>query len=266
MAIKSINSSDQLNKLLNNQKNVFDKLSSGKRINKASDDPAGLAIANNLEAIIKTLEQAGRNVSDTVSAAQIADGSLNQITEIGTRLQELATQASNGTLSDEQRGALQQEFSSLTQEIQRISQTTEFNGKNLLDGSDITAQVGKDSDPNSQVTLEGVDISSAVSNVAAQDISTQEGAQNALGAIESFVSAATSARGTLGAGTQRLDAAANSIASEKVESTAAQSRIRDADIAELTAQKVKNDILIQANTAVNAQANLSAKVVASLLS
>lgn len=266
MAIDSIRPSNkELNKALDNQKKLFEKLASGKRINSASDDPAGLAIADALAATVDTLGQATRNVADVTSAAEIADGALGQIADISSRLKELATQSANGTLSDTQRSALQSEFSALTQEAQRISETTQFNGQDLLSGNDITAQVGTNASSNSQISLNTTDASSLITAVASQNIGTQSGAQAALSAIDTFITASSSARGELGGSASRLEFAQNSIAVEKENAAAAESRIRDADIASTVADKVRNDILIQSNTAVNAQANLSAQLVLKLL-
>jgi flagellin len=265
-----INSSDSLSRNLGQaqakQNKSLEKLSSGKRINKASDDPAGLQIADQLKSAIDSLGQASRNISDVGSVSEITDGALEQVGNISSRLKELATQSSNGTLSDEQRGALQQEYSSLTQEVQRISQTTQFNGKNLLDGSDTTAQAGIESDSNSQITLKGVDVGGTVSNVASQDISTQQGAQNALTSVDSFITAVSSARGELGGSSARLEFAHNNVAVEKENAAAAESRIRDVDVAEEAANLVKNKILTQVNTALSAQSKLDSQQVLKLLS
>ena len=266
MAIDSVKpSTRELNKALDNQKKSLERLSSGKRINRASDDPAGLAIAEALKTSVATLGQAQRNVADVGSAVQISDGALDQISSISSRLKELATQSSNGTLSDTQRTALQQEYSALTQEVQRISATTEFNGQNLLAGDDITAQAGTTSGSDSQIAIPTPNVSSTISAVASQDISTQAGAQTALTAVETFITAINSSRGELGGSAARLEFANNSIAVEKENAAAAESRIRDADIASEVANKVKNDILTKTNTAVAAQGNLSAQQVLKLL-
>lgn len=259
-------SNRELNKILNNQKNTLEKLASGKRINRASDDPAGLAIADALKTTVATLGQASRNVSDLGSVSQIADGALTQVSGIGSRLKELATQASNGTLSDTQREALQQEYSQLTQEVQRISESTQFNGKNVLDGNDIQGQVGTTAGAESQIAVKSVNVSDAISSVASQNIGTQAGAQAALTAVNSFVTAVASSRGELGGSAARLEFAQNSIAVEKENAAAAESRIRDADVASLLANKVKNDILTQSNVALAAQSKVSAQQVLRLLS
>ncbi|MCO6430706.1 MAG: flagellin [Deltaproteobacteria bacterium] len=265
MAVDSIRNTRQLNKTLNDQKNVFEKLASGKRINKASDDAAGLAIADALASSVRSLGRASANVADATSVIQIADGALQQVGEIGTRLKELAIQSSNGTLSDDQRTALNNEFQALTAEAQRITASTEFNGKQLLDGSDTAIQVGTDSDANSQIVIPGANISGTLTDISSQNIGTQAGASAALASIDSFVTAVSSTRGELGASQARIETAGNNIAVERENAAAAESRIRDADIAELVSQKVKNDILTRTGTAIAAQANQTAQTVLKLL-
>jgi flagellin len=259
-------SSRGINKAQSKLNDIFSKLASGSRIRKASDDAAGLAIVAQLDAVATKLSQGSRNTQDTRSALEIADGVLGQISDISGRLQELAAQSSNGTLSDTQRQALQQEYSQLTQEVQRIAETTKFNGKQILNGEGISTQVGTGSDSNSQVNYQGVDVSSLVSSVAAGDISTQAGAQQALDQVQAFTSSISSTRGDIDAIASRLETADqnNRVARENV--LAAASRIRDADIADLAAQKVAEQIKLQSATALSAQANQNAAVVRQLLS
>ena len=142
-----------LNKNTKQLEGLFEKISSGKRINRASDDAAGLAIVDALESDVKTLDQASRNASDGISQIAIADGATSSISDINTRLQELASQASNGTLSGTQRGSLNSEFQQLTQERDRIISSTEFNGVKVFNGSSTNIQVGNGSDSNSQVSI-----------------------------------------------------------------------------------------------------------------
>lgn len=255
-----------LNKSLSSLSESFKKLSSGKRINSAKDDAAGQAIVAALEASVTSLSQASRNSADSQSALSIADGALSQISDISSRLKELATESANGTLSDEQRGALQTEYSQLTQEISRIAGSTEFNGQNLLDGGSFTSQVGTDSGPDSQISVEGTDVAAISTDVSLQNISTQAGAQAALASVDSLISNLASARGDIGAVVSRLDTASNNIATRKENEAAAAARIRDLDVAEetanLTAAKIKTDI----GSAISAQANLNKKTVLDLLS
>lgn len=266
MANDFSSSSRGINKSQERLNDILAKLASGTRIRKAADDPAGLAVAAKLDAVATTLSQGSRNIADTQSALEIADSALSQISDISTRLQELAAQSSNGTLSDEQRSALQSEYSQLTEEVQRIAATTEFNGKKLLEGDGVTTQVGTDSQATSQIIFSGVDVSSLVSSVASGNIGTQAGAQQALDQVQQFTSNIASKRGDIGAVSSRLDAADENNQAERENALAAASRIRDADIAELAAQKVATQIQLRASTALNAQANQNATIVKQLLS
>ncbi len=256
---KSLN--DTQNKL---QKN-FAKLSSGKRINSASDDAAGLAIAESLAADAVVLGQANRNIGDAQSAISIADGAIEQVSNISTRLQELATEASNGTLSDSQRTSLNNEFQALTQEAQRIGSTTQFNGQSLLSGSSITVQAGDGSGPTSQISTNSIDVGTLVSSLASQAIDTAAGAQNALAAVQNFASSLTDARSNFGAVSSRLEVASSNNDSKRTNTISAESRIRDVDVADAAAENVSLRIRQQASTAVSAQANLTTSRVLDLL-
>ena len=254
-----------LDKATNQLSKSFEKLSSGKRINRASDDAAGLAIADNLKSAVSNLGQATRNISDAVSVIEVTDGALQQVGDISARLSEISTQAANGTLSDEQRGALQAEYSQLTQEIQRIGETTTFNGRQLFDGSDLKTQVGTDASVDSQITVKGVSIAQAVGGVAGQNIGTVEGARAALDQVSSFTQSIASARGELGASSARLSSAQakNEVAREN--SAAAESRIRDLDIADEVARNTALKIQQRGASAVLAQGNLVPSRVLDLL-
>ncbi len=239
----------RLNKGLDELQGIFNKLSSGKRITKASDDAAGLAIAAQLNSDVATYSAASRNASDAQSAIQIADSALSQISDIGGRLAEISTQAANGTLSDTQRQALNQEYQALSQEITRITETTEFNGNKLLSGESISIQVGTDSGSNSQITIGGV---SGVT--AGGDISTQATAKAAIESINSFISNVAAERGKLGASSQRVQVAQNNIEVARENSASAASRIEDLDYASEVAKKTAKEIQTQAGPALLAQA------------
>ena len=238
----------------------FEKLSSGLRINRAKDDAAGLAVAQQLLADGAQRSVGSRNARDGVSLAEIADGSLSQLSDINARLGELATQAANGTLSDEQRGALNSEFQQLTQEADRIVSTTSFNGRNVFDSSTTIA-----TGDGSQITLTSPDVSAALTPLLSANISSASGAQAALEATKSFSDSVASKRGELGAGVSRLETAIrnNDVASENI--AAASSRIRDLDVASETARNTGLRILQEASTALGAQANLAARNVLRLL-
>lgn len=251
----------QLNKATNDVSKSFEKLASGKRINRAADDAAGLAIAEQLTADAATFKQASRNASDGISALSIADGALDQISQIESRKAELSAQAANGTLNDTQRQALNQEYQQLSQEQQRIAETTEFNGQKVFNsGSDTQLQVGNDSSSNSQITSGQISLS-----ISSQDISTQAGAQSALDSSQSSIAAYSQQRGQIGAVTSRVNSAISNLGSAEDGVRAAESRIRDADIAEESARNVAAQIRQRAAQATLASANQSTEQVYRLL-
>jgi flagellin len=256
-----------LAKAIQGQRGSFEKLSSGKAINKASDDPAGLSVLSQLDASVVSLKQATRNIGDTVSALSIADGATDQIQNITTRLSELATQSANGTLSDDQRKVLQDEYSALSQEVQRIGETTQFNGNKLLDGGSITTQVGTDSSEASQVTATSPNIQALAADTLAQNIGTQEGARNALASITQFSESLSQAQGgAIGAVQSRLESAQSNLQYQTAGTQEAASRIGDVDVAEEAAKLTKAQILTQVSSAVLSQsANLDRDRVKALL-
>jgi len=265
MTINSLANLRNLNDALSKQESSFNKLSSGKRITKAADDAAGLAVAKQLQAEAATLSVGSRNAGYSQSALDIAGGALNQISDISQRLGELAVQAGNGALSDAQRSSLNAEYQQLTQEVSRISETTQFNGKNLLKGDSLDTQVGNNGDASSIISTSGVDAQALAAGISSQDISTQGGAQAAITAVNSFVSSVASTQGNVGSSYSRLDSAIanNDVSAEN--RIAAASRIEDVDVAAEFAKKIGNDIRAQVGVAVNAQANQSAAIVQSLL-
>lgn len=246
---------NSLNSSLNKLSDVFNGLSKGSRFTKPSSAPADQAVADLLANDSAVVKVGSRNASDASSAIGIADGAVEQIGGIASRLGELAAESANGTLSDEQRSSLQQEFSQLSQEANRIAATTQFNGKQLLQGGGITAQVGSDSSSNSQIQVQNGDLSSALSSISGLDIGTQGGAQAALDQVNSFVSSVSSTRGGLGASDARLDVARTQADDRVVGEKQAEAGIRDLDIAQAVAQKVSLDIQSQASVALIAQAS-----------
>ncbi len=257
-----------VNQTLNKLSESFTKLTTGSRINKASSDPAGQAIASALESVIVQVGQASRNVGDAVSLVSIADGAAEQVQNLNTRLQELATQSANGTLSDGDRAALQAEYSSTVQEIQRIAETTQFNGINLLNGGSASIQVGVDSSANSSLSVAGLNIKELASSLASQNISTQGAAQAALDATQNFADTLSSQRSSaFGATQSRLDSIDSSLSAKRQTDQEALSRIQDADYAEEVAQATALMIRAQTGTALQAQTyNLNANVIKTLLS
>ena len=246
------------------------RLSSGLRINSAADDAAGLAISENLKAQIRGLGQAERNAMDGISLIQTAEGAMNEISGILTRMRELAVQSATDTLGDTERGFLQTEFSALVSEVDRIANVTEFNGVNLLDTSAGTLdfQVGINNSGNDRISVTIDDRRSTALGGGAlntQTVATKAGAQAALGVIDTAVSDVSDGRADVGAVQNRLQVTVANLASARENLSAANSRIRDVDVAEETAAMTRNSILMQAGTSVLAQANQAPSLALSLL-
>lgn len=232
----------------------LERLGSGKRINRASDDAAGLAIADALKSDAVVLKQANRNIDDAQSLSAIADGALSQVSDISIRQQELSVQAANGTLNDSQRGALNEEYQQLGQEVQRIADTTQFNGKNVFSGSS-TIQAGTDSSADSQLSVDPGQLSSLAAGALSQSIGSIDSARSAIDSVSSFTSSISAARGDIGAQQARLDTASANNSSTIVNVQGAESRIRDADVADEVAKSVSAKIKSQNGAALYAQAS-----------
>ena len=245
----------------------LERLSSGLRINRASDDAAGLAISERFRAQIRGLQQAERNANDGVSLLQVAEGSLNETSGILIRLRELAVQSANGTLGTGERAALDEEFQAQLTEIDRIANVTQFNGVQILDGSapTITFQVGTNNTANDQIAVTGVNATSAGLGVAGTAIATQSGSLAVLSALDTAINSVASLRGGFGAAQNRLESAIRSIQISTENTSAAESRIRDVDVASETAALTRNQVLQQAGISVLAQANVSTQVALRLL-
>ena len=247
---------------------AFNKLSSGYRINRGADDAAGLAIAESLKAQSRIAGQAIRNTNDGISTIAIADGALGEVANILGRLAELASQSANGTLNTTQRSVVSNEFVALSSEIERIASVTEFNGIKLLSGtSAIAIQVGTDSGPSSQIgytnqlaTLAGIGLGNTAGalvysiNGASEDAAASA-ARFALDAVYAAIYSVGASRGILGGVESRLSTAIANLSVTRENLLAAESRIRDVDVAEEAANLTRLSILQQAGTAVLAQAN-----------
>ena len=258
---------------------TFERLSSGQRINKASDDAAGLAIADSLRADQRIASVAIRNANDGISVVAIADGALAQISGVLTRLAELAEQSANGVFSTQQRSALQNEFTALSSEVERIATTTTFNGVNLLSGgAAITLQVGFNSGSTSQIqitnvqgTLQSLGLATTGSSALTYSISGasieagQSASRAALDAVNGAIGSLSQTRGNLGAAESRLRVAINNLSVARENFAAAESRIRDVDVASEAAELTRLSILQQAGAAVLAQANQQPALALSLL-
>ena len=263
----------------NKLNNSYQRLSSGLRINRASDDAAGLAIAENLKAGSSTATVAIRNANDGISVITIADQAVAQIGNVLNRMAELATQSSNGVLDNVQRSALQNEFTALSSEIERIAVTTKFNGLNLLDGQkDVTFQIGFDGQSTSQLTYGAVDVrlagmglantgesAAAYSIIGNTEVDAQSAARVALDAIQLALTSINQKRGNLGALESRLEVTINNLTVARENFKAAESRIRDVDVATEAAELTRLNILQQAGASILAQANQAPQLALQLL-
>lgn len=265
---------------LNGQRNLFgtkmaldkslEKLSSGYRINRAGDDAAGLAISENLRAQIRGLKQAHRNTQDGVSLVQVAEGGLNEISSILIRLRELAVQAASDTIGPVERQFLNVEYDQLVSEIDRIADGSEFNGTSLLNGTGVLLdfQVGTRNDPNvDRLTFDAskADANSAAIGVNLTTVADKASAQNSLSALDQAIVSISAMRADFGAIQNRLQSTMNNVAISVENLSAANSRVRDVDVAEESAELTRNNVLLQAGTSVLAQANQSASAAVSLL-
>ncbi len=259
----NISSVNAMRNLYSNDRNInsnFEKMASGSRINKAADDAAGLAISENLKAQIRSASQASRNANDGISLVQTAEGGLNEMGNIIVRMRELGIQAASDTVGDTERGFINSEITQLKSELQRISDSTKWGQTKLLDGStpQFAFQVGlHNSDEADRINF---DSSGNVATLDALglsgvDFASKEGAQGALEMLDGAQVEVNRIRSNLGALQNRLVSTVQNLGIQQESLSAANSRIRDADIAEVTADLTKNQILMQANTATLSQAN-----------
>ena len=235
------------------------KLSTGKRINKSSDDPAGLAISKQLEANIRSLRQANRNANEGLSLVQTAEGGLNEIGNIIMRLRELAIQSSSDNLSDEERGLLQTEYSQLHSEMDRISNTTEYNGMRLINGSTqkIDLQVGIHSTENDRITLDTRTVVATTDNfdLDRDGISSADDARDSLETLDKAMSSISGQRAQLGAYQSRLTSAISNLENLTFNQEAAKSVIEDADYAQSASRLISLAIVQEAGISTLSQVN-----------
>ena len=260
--IASINAQRNLSRTEDDLHSSLAKLSSGMRITAAKDDAAGLAISEKLRAQIRGMAQAERNANDGISLVQTAEGALDQVSNILTRMRELSVQAATGTLGDEERGYLDAEYDKLISEIDRIASVTEFNGQRLLNGATSTGisfQVGLSADTMDRITVSIMNTyASALGSgtaLDAQTLSTITGARNAMSVIDAAIQDISGTRGDLGAAQNRLATTVKNLATQRENLSAANSRIRDVDVASETVNMTRSQILMQAGVSVLAQAN-----------
>lgn len=277
--IASLQAQRRLSGATDSLNGVYEQLSSGQRINKASDDAAGLAIADSLRASQRVASVAIRNSNDGISVIAIADSALGEIGNVLSRLAELSEQSANGVFSSTQRSALANEFIALSSEIERIAATTQFNGVTLLSGTGTTVlQVGFNSGSTSQISYTGVQGTLASLGLAAANSSaltysindtTLNGGQSAsrlaLDAINNAISSLATTRGVLGATESRLRVTIANLSVARENFAAAESRIRDVDVAAEAAELTRLNILQQAGSSILAQANQQPSLALSLL-
>ena len=271
--ISAINSYRQLNGNNKMLASNLEKLSSGYKVNRAADDAAGLAISEKMRAQIRGLETAMKNAKDGISVIQTAEGALNEVHSMLNRMVELATQASNGIYGSLERANIQAEIDALNDEIDRIADSTNFNDTKLLDGtlSAMTLQIGDTADQTIQVSVDNMDAATLktdtvkVTDSAFDNAAAVSNANTAIGVIKTAINEVSKNRANLGALQNRLEHTINNIGVAVENITAAESRIRDTDMAQEMMLYTKNTILVQAAQSMLAQANMVPQGVLQLL-
>ncbi|MCC3298288.1 flagellin [Arthrobacter caoxuetaonis] len=257
--VSSLNAMRNLTLNQTAQSKSVERLSSGLRINRAADDAAGLAISEGLKNQISGLQVAGRNAQDGISLVQTAEGALTEVHNILNRVRDLAIQAANDTNNDDSRAAIQKEVTAQAAELTRIAASTNFNGIDLLAGGDLQIQVGANGGSGNvalnEITVSLTDIGAVATNVAALDLTSQATSSAAIESLDAEIIAVSGARADLGAQQNRLESTARSIAVSVENLSAANSRIRDTDMATEMGNFTKSQILSSAATAMLAQAN-----------
>ena len=248
---------------------AMEQLSTGKRINSAADDAAGLAIGNRMTAQIKALDQSVRNANDGISMMQTAEGATKEITSMLQRMRELSVQAANDSYSAGDRTAIAGEMTQLTSEVTRIASNTQWNGMSILSGataySSMTFQVGTEGDATSAITVGFSAMSAGALTISALSVSTSVQAQASIELLDTAITAVDTFRSGLGARINRLTSAADNLANVALNTSASRSQIEDTDYAQATTELAKSQIIQQAATAMLAQANQAPQSVLSLL-
>lgn len=274
--VGSLNAQRHLYNTTNNFQKSMERLSSGMRINRSGDDAAGLAISESLKSDIRALQQASRNSADGISLVQTAEGSLDEVNTILLRLRELAEQAATETLGSEERGYLDNEFQELLDEIDRISTTAEFNGIMLLNGSmgtlDVQVGIGSDAstsavpiDLNLTISSSELNLTSGTVNILGTNPETGDAAREAIDLITAATGTVSSVRAGFGAAQNRLETSIRNIGMTAENLSAANSRIRDVDVALETSNMTSLQILQQAGVSILSQANMTSQLALNLL-
>ena len=265
--LTAMNSNRMLGVTTASQAKSTEKLSSGYKINRAADDAAGLAISEKMRRQVRGLTQAVANAQDGISCVQTAEGALNEVHDMLQRMNELAVKAANGTNQTEDRSYIQLEVAQLQSEIDRVSQTTTFNERNLLGGSftNVGLQVGAEGTAENRISLTIGTISSSGLSIDDVDVSSIDSAQQSISKIKAAISKLNEQRATLGAVQNRLEHTINNLNNVVENTTSAESQIRDTDMASEMVRYSNNNILAQAGQSMLAQANQSNQGVLSLL-
>ncbi|OSM03930.1 flagellin [Magnetofaba australis] len=265
--VASLNAQRRLNQSTTKLSGIYQKLSSGLRVNSAKDDAAGLSISTRMTAQVRGLNMAARNANDGISLAQVAEGALEETTNALQRMRELAVQAANGTMTTSDRDDLHAEFAQLVSEIDRIAHTTSFNGKVLMSTAGYSAKIQVGAYSGQMISFV---IKAATANALAISALTISGtgpsrAASAISTLDLAINSITDIRATLGAMQNRFEAVVSNLSNQSEQMSAARSRILDADIAFETAQLTQQSILQQAGTAILAQANQQPSLALQLL-
>lgn len=258
----SLQAQSQVSKVTRETQDSFAKLASGQRINKSADDAAGLAISEKLKAEIRSARQADRNANDGISMVQVAEGGLNETSNILTRMRELAIQAASDTVGDTERAMTNLEYQALKEEMERISQVTEFSGTKLLNGTGEKKefQIGTGGDAAlNRIGFEPGQLNAGIEalGMGDADVSSKQGAQESLSSVDGAIERISSQRAVLGSLQNRLLSTSNNLQTYVENMSAANSRIRDVDYAEETAKQARNNILSAASSSVLSQANMN---------
>lgn len=268
--VAAINAQKNLYMTNINQNRSMARLASGQRINQAADDAAGLAISENLKGQIRGLRQANRNANDGISLVQIAEGSLNEVSNMLIRLRELGVQAASDTIGDTERQFLDVEYQQLKSEIQRVTESTNYNGYDLLNGTGgiLDIQVGTNNDAfKDRISFNAGAANSTLEalGLTAESLETKEAAQVSLNTIDNAMISVNSIRANFGAMQNRLQSTSSNLLIYDENMSAANSRIRDTDVAAETSEMIRNNILMQAGVSVLGQANQQNQLALKLL-
>jgi flagellin len=266
----AINSQRNLNSSQKVMSKSMSQLASGSRINIAADDAAGLAISEKMKAGIRSTRQANRNANDGISLVQTAEGGLNEISNIVIRLRELGIQSASDTVADTERGFIDKEVQQMKSEIQRIASVTTWGSQKLLDGTtpDYDFQIGIFNDKESnQISFHAKDLVSTLDSLglAEIDFTSKEGSQSAISSLDSALDQVNGYRANLGALQNRLSSTIDNLAVSEENMSAANSRIRDTDVAMASSETTRNNILLQAGTATLSQANQMSQLALKLI-